>query len=198
MKMISDKLYFERNLKKEFELNYIIKSGLAKMNITKRHFIRKDELDELKQTLREMYGERFIEEVFPKKSRVEIIITEEDDNLYAINGKLALWKSKDGYIPVLPFLLDNRIGLKSIIVDMGAVPYVTLNQADIMRPGITEIESSIEKGDIVRIADEKNNRTLAVGKAMYDAKEMKLKEKGKVVKNLHTINDDMWEFAERF
>ncbi|TXT61953.1 MAG: PUA domain containing protein [Promethearchaeota archaeon] len=168
------------------------------MNITKRHFIRKDELDELKQSLGEMYGETFIEEVFPKKSRVEIIITEEDDNLYAINGKLALWNSKEGYIPVLPFLLDNRIGLKSIIVDMGAVPYVTLNQADIMRPGITEIDSSIEKGDIVRIADEKNNRTLAVGKAMYGAKEMEQKEKGKVVKNLHTINDDMWEFAERF
>lgn len=168
------------------------------MNITKRHFIRKDELDELKHILREMYGETFIDEVFTRKSRVEIIITEEDDKVYAINGKLALWKSKDGYIPILTFLLDNRVGLKTIIVDMGAVPYVTLNQADIMRPGITEIDSDIKKGDIVRIADEKHNRTLAVGKAMYDAKEMKEKEKGKVVKNLHTINDEMWEFAESF
>lgn len=168
------------------------------MNITKRHFIRKDELDELKHTLKEMYGETFIKEAFPKNSKVEIIITEEDDKLYAINGKLALWKSKKGYIPLLTFLLDNRVGLKTIIVDMGAVPYVTLNQADIMRPGITEIDTQIKKGDIVRIADEKNDRTLAVGKAMYGAKEMQKKEKGKVVKNLHTINDEMWEFAEQF
>jgi len=168
------------------------------MNITKRHFIRKDELDELKHTLKEMYGETFVKEAFPKKSKVEIIITEEDDKLYAINGKLALWKSKEGYIPLLTFLLDNRVGLKTIIVDMGAVPYVTLNQADIMRPGITKINTQIKKGDVVRIADEKNDRTLAVGKAMYDAKEMQEKEKGKVVKNLHTINDEMWEFAEQF
>jgi len=168
------------------------------MNIKQRHFIRKDELEELKDKLKGMYGEAFLNEVFPKKSKVEIIITEEEDKLYAINGKLALWKSKEGYIPILTFLLDNRIGLKTIIVDMGAVPYVTLNQADIMRPGITTIDDNIKKGDIVRIADEKNNRTLAVGKAMFDANEMEQKEKGKVVKNLHTINDDMWEFAESF
>jgi len=168
------------------------------MNITKRHFIRKDELEDLKEILKERYGETFLKEIFPKKSKVEIIITEEDDKLYVINGKLALWKSKEGYIPILTFLLDNRIGLKTIIVDMGAVPYVTLNQADIMRPGITKIDADIKKGDIVRIADEKNNRTLAVGKAMFDAEEMEQKQKGKVVKNLHTINDHMWEFAETF
>jgi len=168
------------------------------MNIKKRHFVRKDELEEIKQEIKKTYNDEFLDEVFPKKCKVEIIITEEDDELYAVNEELVLWKSAEGYIPVLTLLLDNRVGLKSVIVDMGAVKFVTINQADIMRPGITIIDPKIKKGDIIRIADEENNRTLAVGKALYDADEMKEKKSGKVVKNLHTINDSVWQFAKEF
>ncbi|MEJ2279049.1 MAG: DUF1947 domain-containing protein [Candidatus Lokiarchaeota archaeon] len=168
------------------------------MKIRQRHFIRKDELEEIKEDLRNSYEDDFIDNIFPKKSKVEVIKTEEDDTLYAVNNKLALWKSKEGYIPVLTFLLANRVGMKTIVVDMGAVKFVTINQADIMRPGITKIDPNIKQGDIVRIADEENNRTLAVGKAMFDASEMENKKSGKVVKNLHTIQDSVWDFAKEF
>jgi PUA domain protein len=165
------------------------------MNIRQRHFVRKDELEDIKEDVGKTYNQDFLNKIFPKKSKVEKILTEEDDILYAVNDKLVLWKSKEGYIPVLTFLLGNRVGMKTIVVDMGAVKFVTINQADIMRPGVTKIDENIEKGDIVRIADEDNDRTLAVGKALYDAKEMKAKQSGKVVKNLHTINDSVWEFS---
>ncbi|MBD3198288.1 MAG: DUF1947 domain-containing protein [Candidatus Lokiarchaeota archaeon] len=167
------------------------------MKIHQRHFIRKDELDELKSLLKEFYSAKVIESIIPNKSKVEIIITEENDKLYAVNGKLTLWKSKEGYLPVLTILLDNRLGLKTIVVDMGAVRFVT-NGADIMKPGITHIDADIKKGDIVRISDEKNDRTLAVGKALYDADKMRSKSGGKVIKNLHTIQDSVWEFAKSF
>ena len=167
------------------------------MNIRQRHFIKGSEIKDLRDALHQSYDEEVIRNIIPPKSKVELIITEEDDELYAINNELCFWRSKEGYIPVLSLLLDNRVGLKTIVVDMGAVRFVT-NGADVMRPGITHIDADIQKGDIVRIADEKNDRSLAVGKAMYDATEMEGKQSGKVIKNLHTIQDSVWEFAKTF
>ena len=167
------------------------------MKARQRHFVRKDEIAEIKETLRDHYSEKFINSVFPEKCKVELIITEEDDKLYAVNDELALWKSGHNYIPVLTLLLDNRVGLKTVVVDMGAVKFVT-NGADIMRPGIVKIDSEIEKGNIVRIADVEHNRTLAVGKALYNAEKMEEMNKGKVIKNLHTIQDSVWDFAKNF
>jgi len=72
------------------------------------------------------------------------------------------------------------------------------NGADIMRPGITKIDPSIRKGDIVVIVDENHDRALAIGKSMLDAKQMEDIHSGKVVKNLHTIQDDVWKFEKEF
>ena len=80
---------------------------------------------------------------------------------------------------------------------MGAIRFVT-NGADIMRPGITKIDPDIKENEIVRIADETHGKTLAVGKALFNAHEMESTKKGKVVKNLHTIKDSVWEFAKEF
>ena len=70
---------------------------------------------------------------------------------------------------------------------------------DIMRPGITKIDPTIKKGEIIEIVDETHNRALAVGKALFNAEEMKKKTSGKVIKNLHTIKKDpVWTFAKDF
>ncbi|MFW9969263.1 MAG: PUA domain-containing protein [Candidatus Odinarchaeota archaeon] len=167
------------------------------MKIKNRHFIRKSELKPLKDEILNQYDEKFINQIFPDKCNVEMIETEAGDILFAINNVLKLWKSKEGYIPVLTLLLNNQIKLKSIVVDFGAVRYVT-NGADIMRPGITKIDPSIKKGDIVGIIEETQNRALAIGKAMFDAPIIESKSSGKVVKNLHTIQDSVWEFEKQF
>ena len=167
------------------------------MKIKQRHFIRKSELTTLKEEILNHYDQNFIDQIFPKKSNVELILTESGDTLFAVNNELKLWKSKEGYIPVLTLLLNNRIELKTIVVDFGAVRFVT-NGADVMRPGITKIDPSINKGDIVKIEEETKHRALAVGKAMYDASEMESISSGKVVKNLHTIQDPIWQFEKQF
>jgi len=167
------------------------------MKIKQRHFIRKSELTTLKEEILNYYDQNFIEQIFPKKSNVEVILTESGDTLFAVNNELKLWKSKEGYIPVLTLLLNNRVDLKTIVVDFGAVRFVT-NGADVMRPGITKIDPSINKGDIVKIEEETKHRALAVGKAMYDASEMESISSGKVVKNLHTIQDSIWQFEKQF
>ena len=167
------------------------------MNIKQRHFIQKSQIRELQDDLLNQYDEEFVAQIFPKKARIELIQTDAGDTLYAVNNVLKLWRSKDGYIPVLTLLLNKQVDLKKIVVDKGAIRFVT-NAADVMRPGITHIEPSIKKGDIVVIVDENHDRALAIGKAMFDAKEMENKNSGKVVKNLHTIQDNVWKFEKQF
>lgn len=167
------------------------------MNIKQRHFIQKSQIKELKEDILKQYDEKFLSQIFPKKAKIELIQTDAGDTLFAINDVLKLWKSKEGYIPVLTLLLNNQVSLKKVIVDMGAIKFVA-NGADIMRPGITKIDPSIKKGDIIEVVDEKHDRSLAVGKAMYDADEMKRKDSGKVIKNLHTIQDSVWDFEKQF
>ena len=87
--------------------------------------------------------------------------------------------------------------MKTVVVDKGAIRFVT-NGADIMRPGITKIDPLIKKCDIVVIVDENHNRALAIGKSMFDAKQMEDTSSGKVIKNLHTIQDDVWAFEKEF
>jgi PUA domain protein len=167
------------------------------MKIKQRHFIRKSELKTLKEEILKQYDHKFVDQIFPVKSNVELIQTESGDILYAVNNELKIWKSKDGYIPVLTLLLNNRVDLKTIVVDFGAIRYVA-NGADVMRPGITSIDPSINKGDIVKIEEETKHRALAVGKAMFDAADMESKDSGKVIKNLHTIQDPIWQFEKEF
>jgi len=169
------------------------------MNIKQRHFIKSSEIKTLKEDISKNYDEKFVNQIFPKKCSVEVINTEAGDILYAIDNKLKLWKSKEGYLPVLTILLDekNKVDLKTIAVDKGAIRFVT-NGADIMRPGIRKIDPTIKKEDIVRIADETHDRTLAVGKALFNAQEMMSLKEGKVVRNLHTIQDSVWAFSKEF
>jgi PUA domain protein len=167
------------------------------MNIKHRHFIQKSQIKELQDEILTQYDETFVAQIFPKKARIEMIQTEDGDILYAVNNVLKLWKSKEGYIPVLTLLLNKQVKLKRIVVDKGAIRFVT-NAADVMRPGITLIDPSIKKGEIVVIVDENHDRALAVGKAMLDAKDMEEKQSGKVVKNLHTIQDNVWKFEKEF
>lgn len=167
------------------------------MNIKHRHFIQKSQIKELQDEVLNQYDEKFVNQLFPKKARIEVIQTEAGDILYAVNNVLKLWKSKDGFIPVLTLLLNKQVDLKKIVVDQGAIRFVT-NAADVMRPGITLIDPTIKKNDIVVIVDENHDRALAIGKAMLDAKDMEEKNSGKVVKNLHTIQDDVWKFEKEF
>lgn len=167
------------------------------MNIKHRHFIQKSQIKDLQDEVSLQYDETFVSQIFPKKARIELIETEDGDILYAVNSVLKLWKSKEGYIPVLTLLLNKQVELRKIVVDQGAIRFVT-NAADVMRPGITHIDPSIKRGEIVVIVDENHDRALAIGKALFDANEMEVKKAGKVVKNLHTIQDNVWKFEKEF
>lgn len=100
---------------------------------------------------------------------------------------------KDKAVPTLRYLLEHEI-LKKITVDMGAVKFV-VNGADVMRPGIVEIEDGIAKDEFVAVIDKNNKKPLAVGIALFSGEEMKAMTSGKVIKNIHYVGDELWKMA---
>jgi PUA domain protein len=78
-----------------------------------------------------------------------------------------------------------------VVVDSGAVRFV-VNGADIMRPGIVSISSDVLAGHPVQVVDERHSKPLAVGIALFGAADMEQQEKGKSVKNIHRVGDDLW------
>ena len=169
------------------------------MNIRQRHMLPKKDIKQLKQTLYKLFDQTVIDALFTEKPKVEFLRLDNREEIIVVNKLLSFWLTKERYIPCLTLLInpDIEFTMKSVTVDKGAIRFVA-NGADIMRPGITVIDDSIKKGDIIKIQEETHGRALAVGMAMFDAPEMQKMTKGKVVKNIHTVNDPVWEFSKTF
>ena len=89
-------------------------------------------------------------------------------------------------------LLAYRPDAHAVTVDMGAVRFVH-NGADIMAPGIVDAEPDLKEGDWCWIRDERNMQPLAVGRCITDGPTMAAESKGKSVKSIHHIGDELWE-----
>jgi len=99
---------------------------------------------------------------------------------------------EDTIFPTIDGFLKMKATKRYVTVDMGAVKFV-YNGADIMAPGIVDADESIEEGDLVWVRDVEHEQPLAVGKAMTNGNEMIQSEKGKVVKSLHHVGDEMFD-----
>lgn len=146
--------------------------------------LSKSEIKKLNEELQELYGQEF----FNKKDAVQI--HEKPIKHIKLNKTPILFFKDNKPIPTLKFLLKNQI-LKKVTVDMGAVKFIC-GGADVMRPGITQIDENIQKGDIITVIDEKNKTPLIVGEAIHSTEELKEKKDGKVIKNIHYITDELW------
>ena len=78
-----------------------------------------------------------------------------------------------------------------MVVDTGAVRFIA-NGADAMRPGITSISPDIRAGHPVQVVEERHGKPLAVGIALLDATDMERQERGKSVRSVHNVGDDIW------
>ncbi|MBD3352881.1 MAG: DUF1947 domain-containing protein [Candidatus Lokiarchaeota archaeon] len=169
------------------------------MKIHQRHMLKSKDVKEMKEKIAEQFGDENINKIFGKKKSVEWVRLDDKEELIAVDGILCFWYSDSRYIPLLSMLIDPKLELeiKTITVDKGAIPYVT-NGADVMRPGIIDIDSDILEGDIVKIQDPVHEQALAVGLALYNADRMKKMKTGKVITNIHTITDNIWAFSKEF
>jgi len=142
----------------------------------------------LSDELVERFGEAASEAL---KGTIELVELDGGHEVVLINGKPFLLKTPDGLLPTLASL--GKIQLKRVTVDMGAVPHVA-GGANVMAPGVVTADESIRPGDGVVIVDERHDKPLAIGLALVAGSAMKA-PKGRVVKNLHYVGDEVWQLG---
>lgn len=94
--------------------------------------------------------------------------------------------------PTLRGILAWNPSRKWCDVDHGAIPFL-MNGADCMAAGIHSACEHIEAGDLIWIRDQSHGKPLAIGWATMSSTEMVDAVKGKAVKMLHHIGDELWE-----
>lgn len=112
-------------------------------------------------------------------------IKQEEDILYKNNEKYLIF-FEEKYFPHIKTIDENNY--KKVFIDNGAVKFIAKG-ADLMRPGIEEIEEGFETGDIVIIKNKNINKILALGISLYSSNEVKELNTGKVIKIFHYIGD---------
>ena len=126
--------------------------------------------------------------VVAKKDLVEVV----DDKIILINKKVNFFFYENRVVPTLHILQTQDL-LKKVVVDMGAVPFL-VGGADVMRPGIKDIDLTIMKNDFVVVLDMNHKKALCVGIALFSGEEMTKLNTGKVIRNIHFIGDRIWTF----
>jgi len=162
---------------------------MAKITGKRRHNIRKSQIEVLFNALEKEIGESAA--LFRSPQGLELLETSTGLKVYLVDKKPQLIERDTWIFPTLKGLLEHPLPQRKVVVDMGAVPYV-VNGADVMRPGIVSVSEDIIAGHPVQIVEERHNKPLALGIALFDAGEIVKKTQGKVIKTIHYVGDDLW------
>ncbi len=150
--------------------------------------LSKSDVEEINQEIAEQFN---IQDFFGKKDQLMLV---ESDRKFVLKDNVPSFFYQDGkIIPTLKLLLQ-RLFLKQVVVDMGAVKFVS-NGADVMRPGIVELDKSIKKDELVVVVDQNHKKPLCVAKALLSGEEIFMLKQGKVLKNLHWVGDEVWQLV---
>ena len=157
------------------------------------HDLKKGEIKDALNSIRNLFGDNILQSI-DSKSSFKISNLDENIDIIYVNDAPSFLKLKDNFIPSLKLLvsLKKEEIPRKVVIDMGAVPFISKG-ADVMRPGIKEVGSQIEKDGPVIIIDEKYGKPIAVGIAMYSSEEISSMKEGKVIKTLHYIGDKIWQ-----
>lgn len=163
------------------------------MQVKSRHHLRSDEIQRIKTTLEETLG---IDLVSDSYERVEFADSDIDIVLVDGDPLIAYFEDNDRSSSPEPFLTVSGANeyppqRRVVTVDSGAISFVS-DGADVMRPGITEADDTIEPGDLVAIAEETHGKILAIGRARVDGNEM-TGDSGKVVDSIHHVGDELYQ-----
>ena len=88
--------------------------------------------------------------------------------------------------------LEHDDAAKWVEVDHGAIPFL-MKGADCMVAGVHGADESINVGDLVWIRDMKHKRPLAIGWSTMNADDLTNLSKGKGIKTLHWVGDELWD-----
>ncbi|WP_304093679.1 RNA-binding protein [Methanobrevibacter ruminantium] len=154
------------------------------LKIKKRYFLKKKKVKAIKEELGD-YGS-FIN----NKDTLEMLEAEDYDFIL-VNGEHYIIMINGKPYPTLKAALNIELDSKVVVVDMGAVRFVTKG-ADVMSPGIVDADESIVEDDVVIIVEETHNKPLAMGIALISGPEMVENSEGKAIKSLHFVGDAIW------
>ena len=88
--------------------------------------------------------------------------------------------------------LEHNDAAKWVEVDHGAIPFL-MNGADCMVAGVQAADKDITEGELVWIRDMTHKKPLAIGWSTMEGQEMAAATKGKGIKTLHWVGDELWE-----
>lgn len=163
---------------------------MAELRLRKRHRLKQKEIQALEAELDATLGCP----TFTTEDTVDRAEGSDYDVLF-VNGPI-LAIVVDGHpFPTVRGLLQWKPTRRWVTVDMGAVKFI-YNGADTMAPGIVDADPTIQVGYMVWVRDERNQRPLAIGRALISGEAMRVEEKGKAVKALHHVGDDLWRVDE--
>ncbi len=161
---------------------------MPRITVKKRHVIRKSQIADL---LRQLVDEIGASADLFRSDRIERVETDTAVGIYLVDKKPLLIATNDWAFPSLRGLVEHPIPERRVVVDAGAVRFVA-NGADAMRPGIVSISPDVRAGHPVQVVEERHGKPLAIGIALFDAADMERQEKGKSVKSIHYVGDDVW------
>jgi PUA domain protein len=148
----------------------------------------------VRRTMRRREAREFLEEASSLFGEVDSGLVEEaelDDEtlIYLIDGSALFARRGGNLFPLLTSPAIDR--LPSIYVDMGAVPHICKG-ADVMIPGIVEVEEDFREGSLVTVRDVRHRKALSIGRALLPSDEIKKGGRGRAVENLHHVGDKIW------
>jgi PUA domain protein len=165
---------------------------LADITLKNRHHLRKKEGKRILAQLNDQLGT--LPALF-NKADIEMADADEYKLIIINNEILGFMIDKRPFLTLRGFLAMGdaaKDAKKYITVDSGAVKFV-YNGADVMTPGIVEVDLDLKKGDLVWVREEKHGKPLAVGEALMDGLEITKAKGGKAVKSIHHIGDSLWQ-----
>ena len=162
-----------------------------RVRVVRRHLMRAREAQGLMRRVSEELGARM--EV-KAKGGVELVEFDDDTKLYRVLGRPVLLEVEGRLIPSLKAEELLKL-LPRVVVDMGAVPHVC-NGADVMAPGVVEVDGEFGEGSVVAVVDERHGKFIAVGLALKSSEEIRSMRRGKVVRNVHYVGDGVWRFLQ--
>jgi len=163
---------------------------MSEIRIRKRHRLREKEIKVLDEEIRTRLGA----DAFRPGEAVDRAESSDFDVLFIGSEVQGIVYQGKAFLTVRG-LLKNPASKAYVVVDMGAVPFVTKG-ADVMGPGIVDADPGIAPGDLVWIKDIKNGRPLAIGEALVSGEQMRTRSPGKAIKNIHYVADKLWKVDE--
>ncbi len=163
------------------------------MIIKKRYFLSNKDKKKLIDQLSLTFGDS-ANQFINKADKLEYGKAVDGREFIFKDNKIWFFYYEKVLLPTIICLRQIKHSLLRITVDIGAIKFL-LNGADVMAPGITFFDKEIKKDDFLVVTEEQKGTIIALGQALVDYSTFAEKRKGKVVKNIHHLKDELWDFV---